>query len=278
MYLNDFCTVPMSLAGIPGISIPNGLSEGLPVGFQLAGPAFSENALLDAAHALEQAIGFTGAPWSSAHDRLRAGHRPGDPRPARHPHEDVLRLRAELRRAAEHAHLPGLPRPARHAAGRQRPGGALRADDGPGAGLRDRPAVDLPPQELLLSRPGQELPDLPVRHPDLPRRPAGRRAPAPDPPGGGRGEARAHRRVGPDPRRGRVDRRLQPRRHAAVRDRHRARPPLGRAGARLAQPAARHAPPARRERREHGGGVAALRRQRLHPARRAAPSWARRPS
>ena len=63
MYLNDFCTVPMSLAGIPGISIPSGLSEGLPVGFQLAGPAFSENALLDAAHALERAIGFDAAPW-----------------------------------------------------------------------------------------------------------------------------------------------------------------------------------------------------------------------
>ena len=54
MYLNDFCTVPMSLAGIPGISIPCGLSDGLPVGFQLAGPAFSENELLDAAFALEQ--------------------------------------------------------------------------------------------------------------------------------------------------------------------------------------------------------------------------------
>ena len=63
MYLNDFCTVPMSLAGIPGISIPSGLSEGLPVGFQLAGPAFSENALLDAAYALEQAIDFRHAPW-----------------------------------------------------------------------------------------------------------------------------------------------------------------------------------------------------------------------
>jgi aspartyl-tRNA(Asn)/glutamyl-tRNA(Gln) amidotransferase subunit A len=58
MYLNDVCTVPMSLAGIPAISIPNGLSEGLPVGFQIAGPAFSENRVLDAAHALEQAIGF----------------------------------------------------------------------------------------------------------------------------------------------------------------------------------------------------------------------------
>jgi aspartyl-tRNA(Asn)/glutamyl-tRNA(Gln) amidotransferase subunit A len=60
MYLNDFCTVPMSLAGIPAISIPCGLSDGLPVGLQLAGPAFSENRLLDAAHALERALGFDG--------------------------------------------------------------------------------------------------------------------------------------------------------------------------------------------------------------------------
>jgi aspartyl-tRNA(Asn)/glutamyl-tRNA(Gln) amidotransferase subunit A len=58
MYLNDYCTVPMSLAGIPGISIPNGLVDGLPSGFQLAGPAFSEGALCDAAYALEQALGF----------------------------------------------------------------------------------------------------------------------------------------------------------------------------------------------------------------------------
>jgi aspartyl-tRNA(Asn)/glutamyl-tRNA(Gln) amidotransferase subunit A len=61
MYLNDFCTVPMPLAGIPAISIPSGLSEGLPVGFQLAGPAFSENRLLEAAYALERAIGFDGS-------------------------------------------------------------------------------------------------------------------------------------------------------------------------------------------------------------------------
>jgi aspartyl-tRNA(Asn)/glutamyl-tRNA(Gln) amidotransferase subunit A len=70
MYLNDYFTVPMSLAGIPAISIPCGLSAesdgvgphggGLPVGFQIAGTAFSENRLLDAAYALEQAIGFDG--------------------------------------------------------------------------------------------------------------------------------------------------------------------------------------------------------------------------
>jgi aspartyl-tRNA(Asn)/glutamyl-tRNA(Gln) amidotransferase subunit A len=61
MYLNDYCTVPMPLAGIPAISIPNGLSDGLPTGLQLAGPAFSESRLLDAAHALEGAIGFDGS-------------------------------------------------------------------------------------------------------------------------------------------------------------------------------------------------------------------------
>jgi len=62
MYLNDVWTVPMSLAGVPAISIPSGLVDGLPVGFQIAGPAFSENQLLDAAFALEQSIGFDGAP------------------------------------------------------------------------------------------------------------------------------------------------------------------------------------------------------------------------
>jgi aspartyl-tRNA(Asn)/glutamyl-tRNA(Gln) amidotransferase subunit A len=65
MYLNDYFTVPMSLAGIPAVSLPCGLSDGLPVGLQLAGPAFSENRILDAAHALELALAFdrTGA-WS----------------------------------------------------------------------------------------------------------------------------------------------------------------------------------------------------------------------
>jgi aspartyl-tRNA(Asn)/glutamyl-tRNA(Gln) amidotransferase subunit A len=62
MYMNDYCTVPMPLAGIPAISIPSGLSEGLPVGFQLAGPAFSENKILDASHALERAFAFEGIP------------------------------------------------------------------------------------------------------------------------------------------------------------------------------------------------------------------------
>jgi aspartyl-tRNA(Asn)/glutamyl-tRNA(Gln) amidotransferase subunit A len=62
MYASDVLTVPMSLAGIPAISIPGGLSEGLPVGVQLTGPAFSENRLFDAAYALEREIGFEGVP------------------------------------------------------------------------------------------------------------------------------------------------------------------------------------------------------------------------
>ena len=66
MYLSDACTVPMPLAGIPAISIPGGLAGGLPVGIQLAGPAFSENRILDAAYALEQSIGFEGGPWRHA--------------------------------------------------------------------------------------------------------------------------------------------------------------------------------------------------------------------
>ena len=62
MYLSDVCTIPVSLAGIPAISIPCGLSEGLPVGLQIAGPAFSENRLFDVAHALEAALGFDPSP------------------------------------------------------------------------------------------------------------------------------------------------------------------------------------------------------------------------
>jgi aspartyl-tRNA(Asn)/glutamyl-tRNA(Gln) amidotransferase subunit A len=62
MYVNDYCTVPVPLAGLPAISIPNGLSEGLPTGFQVIGPAFSENRILDASFALEQSIGFDTSP------------------------------------------------------------------------------------------------------------------------------------------------------------------------------------------------------------------------
>ncbi len=79
MYLNDFFTVPISLAGLPAISIPAGLAapDGggpeLPVGFQIAAPAFQEQQLLEAAFALEGAIGFNAEhaaaiPWKGGGD------------------------------------------------------------------------------------------------------------------------------------------------------------------------------------------------------------------
>jgi aspartyl-tRNA(Asn)/glutamyl-tRNA(Gln) amidotransferase subunit A len=56
MYLGDIFTVPGSLAGLPGVSIPCGFDEsGLPVGLQLMGPHFSEAMLLGAAHRYQQA-------------------------------------------------------------------------------------------------------------------------------------------------------------------------------------------------------------------------------
>jgi len=62
MYLSDVLTIPSNMAGLPGLSIPCGLSDGLPVGFQLIGPQFSENVLFRAGHALERAIGFDVVP------------------------------------------------------------------------------------------------------------------------------------------------------------------------------------------------------------------------
>jgi aspartyl-tRNA(Asn)/glutamyl-tRNA(Gln) amidotransferase subunit A len=63
MYLEDAFTIPASLAGLPGISVPTGLSKnGLPLGLQLIGKAFDEVTLFRAAAALEQAAHFTATP------------------------------------------------------------------------------------------------------------------------------------------------------------------------------------------------------------------------
>jgi aspartyl-tRNA(Asn)/glutamyl-tRNA(Gln) amidotransferase subunit A len=62
MYLSDVLTIPPNMAGLPSLSLPCGLSEGLPVGLQIIGPQFSENLIFRAAHALEQAIGFDYVP------------------------------------------------------------------------------------------------------------------------------------------------------------------------------------------------------------------------
>jgi len=66
MYLSDLLTIPSCMAGLPGLNIPCGLSEGLPVGLQLIGPQFSENTLFRTGYALERALAFDPVP-----ERLR---------------------------------------------------------------------------------------------------------------------------------------------------------------------------------------------------------------
>ena len=63
MYLNDACTLPVNMAGLPGVSIPCGLADGLPVGLQFIGAPWTELALLELARGYE---GLTGsAEWRS---------------------------------------------------------------------------------------------------------------------------------------------------------------------------------------------------------------------
>ena len=64
MYLNDVFAVPASLAGLPAMSVPGGLTRdsSLPLGLQIIGPAFDEQAVLNAGLALEQRAGFTARP------------------------------------------------------------------------------------------------------------------------------------------------------------------------------------------------------------------------
>jgi aspartyl-tRNA(Asn)/glutamyl-tRNA(Gln) amidotransferase subunit A len=56
MYINDLCTLPASLAGTPAISVPCGLSEGLPVGLQIMAPALADDRCYRVAAAFEAAV------------------------------------------------------------------------------------------------------------------------------------------------------------------------------------------------------------------------------
>ena len=58
MYLNDILTMPANIAGIPAISVPCGLSDGLPVGLQVMGKPMGEETILRVAHSYEQATGW----------------------------------------------------------------------------------------------------------------------------------------------------------------------------------------------------------------------------
>ena len=213
-YLADIFTLPASLAGLPGMSIPAGFGAGgMPVGLQLVGNYFAEGTLLHAAHAFQRATDWhLRAPRPAdvtidrrrrRHDpRLRGRDRHRDARAAVDALEDLQRRVDRVRRRAEHAGVGGRPRPARHAAGRQprrgRAGDPLR----PGGRRDDRAGVDLRAQELLLPRPAQGLPDQPVRDAGRPGRRGRvlrrrRRAPGPAdarPSRGGRRQVAARRR------------------------------------------------------------------------------------
>ena len=62
MYLSDVYTIPVNLAGICGVSLPCGMSEGLPVGLQILGSHFAESTVLRAAAAFEESCRFDTTP------------------------------------------------------------------------------------------------------------------------------------------------------------------------------------------------------------------------
>jgi aspartyl-tRNA(Asn)/glutamyl-tRNA(Gln) amidotransferase subunit A len=66
MYLNDIFTVSSDLAGLPAISVPAGLSEGLPAGLQVIGRAFDEGTVLRVGQVVESAARFTHRPSFAA--------------------------------------------------------------------------------------------------------------------------------------------------------------------------------------------------------------------
>jgi aspartyl-tRNA(Asn)/glutamyl-tRNA(Gln) amidotransferase subunit A len=81
MYLSDACTLPVNMAGLPGISIPAGLSEGLPVGLQLIGAPWSEPRLFELARGFEAIT--ASADWRSLEPTdLPALDDPSTPPPA----------------------------------------------------------------------------------------------------------------------------------------------------------------------------------------------------
>ncbi len=163
-----------------------------------------------------------------------------------------------------------LRRHARRAPRAQREGRGICRQDGHGHRLPHQPDLGLRPQELLLSRPPQRIPDIPVRNPFVRARPSGHH-------GQRRGKDRGRH---PHPHRGgcrekhplhhreRQLRGPQPDRGAAYRDRQRTRHAQCRGGRGLPEGIALHPGLSRHLRRQHGGGLVSLRRQRESSALR----------
>ena len=182
----------------------------------------------------------------------------------------------DVRRRAEHADLRGVPRAARRAAGRQPDGDRVDDPHRPGAELLDRVVVPVRAQELLLSGHAEELPDLAVRRAAVRRRLPGRRRRRRRPYRVGIERVHLEEDTGKNTHVG-TSGRIHGADYSLV-DYNRAGIPLveivtkpvaghrrarARGRARVRHGAARHPAHARRQRRAHGAGLAALRRQHL---------------
>ena len=283
MYLNDYCTVPMSLAGIPAISIPCGLSEGgCPWACRSPGrPSARTGCWTPPTRWSRRSASTPERPVSEARADNGRRHRPRGRLAGRAPRtfEPVIGLEIHVQLATATKMFCGCelsfgePPNTRTCPVCLGLPGSLPVANARAVhfGLMIGLALgsELAPRSIF-HRKNYFYPDLPkgyqISQYDEPLcrgRRARRGAHPPRPPGGGRGEADPRRRERADPRLGCQHRRLQPRRHAAGGDRDRARPALARAGERVAEAAAHDAAPAGRQRREHGGGVAALRREHL---------------
>ena len=197
MYAADLCTLPASLAGVPAISVPCGLSEGLPVGLQIMAPALADDRCYRVAAALEADHGHPLTERGPGAVTTARGHvrtavlstrcsRRYEPVIGLETHVELgtaskmfCGCSTDVRRRAQHPDLPGLPRPARLAAGGQRGGDRGDHPDRARAELPHRDLVPVRPEELLLPGHAEELPDQPVRraalHRRLPRRRGRRR-------------------------------------------------------------------------------------------------------
>ena len=161
MWLNDVFTVTGNLAGLPGISVPAGLSaDGLPLGLQLIGRPFDEATVLRAADVLERAADFTGEaalpgrrngamsearrheqPDSGRDRRLGGRGRPRGARPGHLRGQAVLGRVHRVRRRAQCPRLADRRRHARHAAIGQPPLHRAGGQDRPRAARQDQPVL-----------------------------------------------------------------------------------------------------------------------------------------